>query len=63
MCYSTVGETPLHYAARYCRADSAQPLIDGGALVNVKADDGRTPLLAAVAADAEDVVRVCFIMT
>ena len=53
-----LGETPLHYAARYCRADRAQRIIEGGADVNAKAADGRTPLLSAVAADAEGVFHV-----
>ena len=52
------GETSLHLAARYARADAAKRLLDAGAEPNAKDNTGRTPLHAAVAADAQGVFQV-----
>uniref|UniRef100_A0A0A9W2B0 Neurogenic locus Notch protein n=1 Tax=Lygus hesperus TaxID=30085 RepID=A0A0A9W2B0_LYGHE len=46
------GETALHLAARYARADASKRLLDAGAEANSQDNTGRTPLHAAVAADA-----------
>ncbi|KAG7273167.1 hypothetical protein CRUP_019334 [Coryphaenoides rupestris] len=52
------GETALHLAARYARADAAKRLLDAGADANSHDNMGRTPLHAAVAADAQGVFQV-----
>ena len=52
------GETSLHLAARYARADAAKRLLDAGADANSQENTGRTPLHAAVAADAMGVFQV-----
>lgn len=52
------GETSLHLAARYARADAAKRLLDAGAEANVQDNTGRTPLHAAVAADAMGVFQI-----
>lgn len=52
------GETALHLAARYARADAAKRLLDAGADPNAHDNMGRTPLHAAVAADAQGVFQV-----
>lgn len=52
------GETPLHLAARYQRADATKKLLDAGADPTARDADGRTPLHAAVAADAHGVFQV-----
>jgi len=46
------GETALHLAARFSRADAAKRLLDAGADVNIQDHQGRTPLHTAVGADA-----------
>lgn len=48
---------------RYARADAAKRLLDAGAEANAQDNTGRTPLHAAVAADAMGVfqVRYCFL--
>lgn len=53
------GETALHLAARYARADAAKRLLESSADANVPDNMGRTPLHAAVAADAQGVFQVC----
>jgi len=52
------GETPLHLAARYARADAAKKLLDAKADANAPDNNGRTPLHAAVAADAQGVFNI-----
>lgn len=52
------GESSLHLAARYARADAAKRLLDAGADANSQDNTGRTPLHAAVAADAMGVFQV-----
>ncbi|XP_070568051.1 neurogenic locus notch homolog protein 1-like [Ptychodera flava] len=52
------GETPLHMAARYARADAAKSLLSSGSDCNAKDLTGRTPLHAAIAADANGVFQI-----
>jgi len=52
------GETPLHLAARYSRADVAKKLLDAGASPLAEDNSGRTPVHAAIAADARGVFQV-----
>lgn len=52
------GETSLHLAARFARADAAKRLLDAGGDANSQDGTGRTPLHAAVAADAMGVFQV-----
>lgn len=49
----------MHLAARHARADAAKRLLDAGANANVQDLTGRTPLHAAVSADAQGVFQVC----
>lgn len=44
---------------RYARADAAKRLLDAKADANAQDATGRTPLHAAVAADAQGVFQVC----
>lgn len=52
------GETPLHLAARFSRPTAARRLLEAGANPNQPDRAGRTPLHAAVAADAREVCQV-----
>ena len=54
----STGETALHLAARYGRTEMARILMDHGANVNARDNAGRTPLHAAVAADAISVIML-----
>ncbi|CAG5925203.1 unnamed protein product [Menidia menidia] len=50
------GETALHLAARYARSDAAKRLLEASADANIQDNMGRTPLHAAVAADAQGIL-------
>jgi len=52
------GETCLHLAARYARADAAKRLLDFGADANAPDVTGRTPLHTSIAADAMGVFQI-----
>ncbi|XP_062952594.1 neurogenic locus notch homolog protein 4 isoform X3 [Cynocephalus volans] len=52
------GETPLHLAARFSRPTAARRLLAAGANPNQPDRAGRTPLHAAVAADAREVCQL-----
>lgn len=52
------GETALHHAARWGRADEAKLLLDRGADPNAKDKTGRTALHCAVTSDAQRVFQV-----
>ena len=48
--------TPLHYAAGYGRADVCKFLVDAGASVTLRNQDGKSPLDVAKLNDQDDVV-------
>lgn len=52
------GETALHLAARYSRSDAAKRLLEASADANIQDNMGRTPLHAAVSADAQGVFQI-----
>ena len=53
-----LGETALHLAARYYRADVVKRLLDSGAVANARDHLNRTPLHLAIGADAQGVFQV-----
>lgn len=55
---NVAGETSLHLAARYARADAAKRLLDAGADANAQDFTGRSPLHASIAADAQGVFQI-----
>ncbi|KAK7934325.1 hypothetical protein WMY93_005221 [Mugilogobius chulae] len=52
------GANSLHLAARYARSDAAKRLLEASADANIQDNMGRTPLHAAVAADAQGVFQI-----
>ncbi|XP_029440386.1 neurogenic locus notch homolog protein 1-like [Rhinatrema bivittatum] len=54
----STGETALHLAARFSRADAAKSMLDAGANTNLQDKLGRTPLHTAIAADALGVFQI-----
>ncbi|KAL8174551.1 UNVERIFIED_CONTAM: Neurogenic locus notch protein 1 [Gekko kuhli] len=52
------GETALHLAARYSRSDAAKRLLEASADANIQDHMGKTPLHAAVSADAQGVFQI-----
>ncbi|XP_026574955.1 neurogenic locus notch homolog protein 1 [Pseudonaja textilis] len=52
------GETALHLAARYARSDAAKRLLEASANANIQDHMGKTPLHAAVSADAQGVFQI-----
>lgn len=52
------GETSLHLAARFCRADAVKRLLEAKADCNAKDFSGRTPLHTAIAADARGAFEI-----
>ena len=52
------GDTPLHYAAAWGRANLAKVLVEGGADLSVQNDHGKTPLEDAMSFGHEDVRSV-----
>lgn len=52
------GESSLHLAARYARADAAKILLEAGADPNAQDCTGRTPLHTSVSADAQGVFQI-----
>ena len=52
------GGTPLHLAASYAKEDAAKRLLDDGADANAQDNTDRTPLHAAVAANAQGVLHI-----
>ncbi|XP_015681067.1 neurogenic locus notch homolog protein 1, partial [Protobothrops mucrosquamatus] len=52
------GETALHLAARYARSDAAKRLLEASADANIQDHMGKTPLHAAVSADAQGVFQI-----
>lgn len=58
LLFSLLGESSLHLAARYARADAAKILLEAGADPNAQDCTGRTPLHTSVSADAQGVFQV-----
>lgn len=58
LSFSLLGESSLHLAARYARADAAKILLEAGADPNAQDCTGRTPLHTSVSADAQGVFQV-----
>lgn len=54
----STGETALHLAARFGRTEMCRLLMDHGACVSARDNAGRTPLHAAIAADAPSVIML-----
>ena len=52
-----VGETVLHWAARYGQADTTEWLLVNGASVNVRNREGLTPLQLAESAEVREIFR------
>jgi ankyrin repeat protein len=49
--------TPLHYAAGYGRVDLVEHLVDSGADITLRNNDGKSPLDVAKLNDQDDVVK------
>lgn len=52
------GKAPLHYAAKYNRADVVKLLVKNGAKMNVRCDKGYTVMKYAKLSNAKDVIAV-----
>lgn len=55
---NSTGETPLHLAARNSNSEASKHLLEAGGDPNAVDCNGRTPLHAAIAADAKGVFNV-----
>ena len=54
----SLGKAPIHYAARYNKAEVLQVLIDNGADIKKRCDGGMTAMKYAELSDAKDAMAV-----